>query len=84
MGPSFYKLYLFCLGLKVYTKGVSVFQLEKLKVCAKGSATIQLETGFSVNNNLGVHSVINYPATTPFIVQCKDQSYLFIFLFFGT
>jgi hypothetical protein len=48
MYAFFYKLYLHCLELKVCTKGMSMFQPEGLKVCAKGQATPQLDKGFVV------------------------------------
>ena len=65
VGASFYKLTLPSLFGVKGTKGVSVFQLEGLKVSAKCCATPQLETVcFSpVNNILGVHCVIKYLAT---------------------
>lgn len=40
--------YLHCLGLKVYTKGVPVFQSEGLKLFAKGKDLPQAEIGFCV------------------------------------
>ena len=44
------------------TKGMSVFQPKRLKVCAKWQATPQLETGF-ISKYHTVKCVITYPAT---------------------
>ena len=62
------------MGLEVCIKGLS----GELKVCAKGWATPQLETGFFPpnNHNVRVHIMIKYPATVYGDFHINDFSLL--------